>query len=291
MKAIQLVKMPPCLFTIPLLITLTACTGGGDVGSDYIYVPELPSFPAVSYVKADRCLNKDWFNRTMQERVVEKFSSATDTTAGWTRTSDIFYTPGVTYGGIPTSLASMVFTYSNGDVDGARTYRHLDGSDVVHVADINIPNSSTSSTAIHQGNTNRRYSLQYEDGPLAMLGAKVDTNWGTTVTGTDTSGTATYGYTYSQTTRFFGLYTVTVPAGTFTTCRFDVETIRMPTTANGTSAKTYRTQYIGVGNGTLVRTDTYSSGGTDVNGVFNTPVATWLELVSDTINGTPIEIQ
>jgi hypothetical protein len=268
---------------------MSACTEGGDGTDnyDYTYTPDIPSVPSKSYVKADQCLNKDWYNRTMQEREEQKYTSST--AAGWTRTVDLVYKTGVVFNGVLTTEVSSVITYSNGDVDKAVSYRHLDGTSIVHVGDIDEQNSAQKATTFYEGYTDKRFALQYED--VIQSSASLSHNWNSTVTATTSTGTATYGYSYSRTVRFFGRYKVTVPAGTFTTCRFDVETTRLPTTANGTASKTYTTSYVGVGNGTLVRGDTYASGGTYFDGTFNTPTTSSLELVSDTINGTPIKIQ
>ena len=106
-------------------------------------------------------------------------------------------------------------------------------------------------------------------------GESYNDSYTTTVTTTVNTGgfgssTQTTETDTTRTVRYVGRQTVSVPAGTFETCRFDSTST---TTFNGESSTSSSTDYFGVGNGILIKNE---SGG-DMT-----------ELQSATINGAAI---
>ena len=157
------------------------------------------------------------------------------------------------YTGVPATVSTV------------RSYQKLDGTDILTLGSlVDFTSSGISGTArsvFSPPSRDKRYSL--------AVGASATQTYSITTTSTFTGLPSPITTTSSQTetVKYLGRETVTVPAGTFDSCKFDLN--------NGAS-----TQWTAAGNGAGVTVKTSSA----VSGLSNVV----LELRSATINGTAV---
>jgi hypothetical protein len=142
-----------------------------------------------------------------------------------------------------------------------RSYSRLDGTDLLtfgSITTLTAPSPGTLTSVNSPPNRDRRFSLDVGESSTSTFTATTTTNFEgvpPTVFSTDLTETVTY----------LGRETVTVPAGTFETCKFDQGGVG--------------TQWLAVGNGLAVKSFSPASEGA--------PEST-LELQSGTFDGSPV---
>jgi hypothetical protein len=178
--------------------------------------------------------------------------------------ADIRHTPNVSFEGQNASewATNQVVNYPSFGTftTASRSYSALDGLVTVtfgSIVDLTTPVSGTSKSVFTPPFLNRRYTL---------APGESTTSTSTMVTTTTLTGMppTTQTTSHTQTDRYLGQESVTVPAGTFNACKFE--------TAN-------QTTWEAVGRGVMVKSISLdSSGGT-----------TTMQLTAGSINGTPIQ--
>jgi hypothetical protein len=178
-----------------------------------------------------------------------------------TEVSDITVTPNATYEGNSASEASTTITLTSAIgtiVAKGKSYAKLDGLNIVNyggTADVTTPFGNTSTKVVYSPPClDKRYSL-------AVGASDTETCFSTTTTNGTASNVST-----TSTVKYLGQESVTVPAGTFNACKFQIDSAD-------------NTEWYAVGYSTVL----VKSSGTSAQ--TGTVV---LELKSGTINGTTI---
>ena len=149
-----------------------------------------------------------------------------------------------TVSGITVPTDTEVKTYQSAAANGQTTLYGATGRTTQSVAGFAF--STTFKTVYSPPFVNLQFTL--------TAGQTITQNYAGTTTTTTAAGATSASTTVNQSLRFVGIESVTVPAGTFSTCKFEQWDNATPTQIT--------TSYLAVGNGALVKSTGVSSQGT-----------------------------